>query len=165
MKNVFNECNCATFLDHVSQYFPEITPWVHWCYSQPAELQFGNKCILFSTGVQQGDPLGPLLLSLVLVQLLNSTSFDDTCLLCLSYLDDGTFIGSRSSLRTVFSGFADLAPHFGLHINFSKCELRGGWTRSRELQRATKINYAKSVFWGRQSTDLSIRQSNIVVLL
>ena len=87
MKNVFNECNCASFLEHVSEDFPKITPWVHWCYSQPAELQFGNKHILASTGVQRGDPLGPSLFSLVSVHFLDSTSFDDTCFLRLWYLD------------------------------------------------------------------------------
>jgi len=47
----------------VSEDFPEIAPWVHWCYSQPAELLFRNRHILASAGVQQGDPLGPLLFS------------------------------------------------------------------------------------------------------
>ena len=79
--------------------------------------------ILASTGVQQGDPLDPLLFSLVLTQFLGPTSFDDACLLSLWYLDDGTFIGPRSSLRTIFSCFAEFGPRFGLHINFSKCEL------------------------------------------
>ena len=34
---------------------------VKWCYSQPAELRFGSRRIMASSGVQQGDPLGPLL--------------------------------------------------------------------------------------------------------
>jgi len=123
MKNAFNECNRTSFLDRVSEDFPEIAPWVHWCYSQPAELRFGNRRILASTGVQQGDPLGPLLFSLVLVQFLNSNPLDEACLLSLWYLDDGTFIGSRSSLQALLSCFAKFGPHFGLHINPSKCEL------------------------------------------
>ena len=93
MKNAFNECNRSAFLDGVCKEFPEISPWVYWCYSQPAELRFGHRRILASTGVQQGDPLGPLLFSLVLVQFLRSISFSETCLLNLWYLDDGTFQG------------------------------------------------------------------------
>ena len=87
-----NECNRSAFLDGVCKEFPEISPWVYWCYSQPAELRFGHRHILASTGVQQGDPLGPLLFSLVLVQFLCSISFSETCLLNLWYLDDGTFM-------------------------------------------------------------------------
>ena len=52
MKNAFNECNRTSFLDRVSEDFPEIAPWVYWCYSQPAELRFGYRSILASTGVQ-----------------------------------------------------------------------------------------------------------------
>ena len=32
------------------------------------------------------------------------------------------------------------------HTESTMMHIRGGWTRSREPQRATKINYAKSVF-------------------
>ena len=55
--DAFNECNCTSFLDCVSEDFPEIAPWVYWCYSQPTELRFGNRCILTSTGVQKGISL------------------------------------------------------------------------------------------------------------
>ena len=87
------------------------------------ELRFGHHCILASTGVQQGDPLGPLLFSLVLLQFLDLTSVRNSCFLNLWYLDDGTFIGSRSSLLALLSCFAHSGLSFGLHINLSKCEL------------------------------------------
>ena len=96
---------------------------MYWCYSQPAELRFGHRRILASTGVQQGDPLGPLLFSLVLVQFLRFISFSETCLLNLWYLDDGTFIGTRSCLHALLSHFTESGPSFGLYINLSKCEL------------------------------------------
>ena len=47
----------------------------------------------------------------------------ENCLLSLWYLDDGTFIGSRSSLLALLSCFTQSGPSFGLHINLSKCEL------------------------------------------
>ena len=119
---LMNQCSRTAFLDRVSKDFLEISHWVHWCYSQPAELRFGHRRILASTGVQQGDPLGPLLFSLVLLQFLDSTSASERCLLSLWYLDDGTFIGSRSALLSLLSCFAHSGPSFGLHINLSKCE-------------------------------------------
>ena len=43
MRNAFNECDHSAFFAHVTEDFPEISAWVKWCYSQPAELCFGNR--------------------------------------------------------------------------------------------------------------------------
>jgi len=56
MKNAFNEWNRSAFFSRIDDEFPEISAWVKWCYSQPAELRFGSQCIHASSGVQQGDP-------------------------------------------------------------------------------------------------------------
>jgi len=50
MKNAFNECDCSAFFSRVTEDFPEISAWVKWCYSQPAELCFGNRRLLPSSG-------------------------------------------------------------------------------------------------------------------
>ena len=83
MKNAFNECSRTAFLSRVYKDFPEISRWVYWCYNQPVELRFGHRRILASTGVQQGDPLGPLLFSSVLLQFLGSNPVSENCLLSL----------------------------------------------------------------------------------
>jgi len=114
IKNAFNECNRTSFLDRVSEDFPEIAPWVHWCYSQPAELHTSETY----SGIYRcsaGDLLDPLLFSLVLVQFLNPNPLDEACLLSLWYLDDGFFIVSRSSLHTLLSYFYKFGPHVGLN--------------------------------------------------
>jgi len=100
---------------------PEISAWVKCCYSQPTEPCFGSRCILASSGVQQGDPLGPLLISLVLQ--LNFTDFVKLAKVHLWYLDDGTFISSKCSLLKLLDSFSVHGPQFGLHLNLSKCEL------------------------------------------
>ena len=123
MKNAFNDCNHTSFHDRVAKNFPEIAPWVYWCYCQPAELRFGRRHILASTGGQQGDPLDPLLFSFVLVQFLGSTSFANTCSLSLWCLTMVPFIGPRSLLHDILSCFAKFGPRFSLHINLSMCEL------------------------------------------
>jgi hypothetical protein len=69
-KNAFNEVNRNYFLHEVQLKYPKIYPWVVFCYSIEAPLFFENHIISASTGVQQGDPLGPLLFSLVLHPLL-----------------------------------------------------------------------------------------------
>ena len=57
------------------------------------------------------------------MQFLRSISFSETCLLNLWYLDDGTFIGTRSCLHVLLSHFTESGPSFSLYINLSKCEL------------------------------------------
>ena len=67
--DAFNECDRSVFLEKVKACLPELYGWAQWCYTFPAELHFGRRRILSLSGVQQGDPLGPLLLSLVLTSL------------------------------------------------------------------------------------------------
>ena len=69
MRNAFNECDRSVFLEKVKTCLPELFGWAQWCYTFPAELRFGRRRILSLSGVQQGDPLGPLLFSLVLTSL------------------------------------------------------------------------------------------------
>ena len=110
MKNAFNECNRTSFLAKVLECFPEISAWMQWCYTQPAELRFGDQRILAAAGVQQGDPLGPLLFSLVVLDFVQSVSLHRSTCLSLWYLDDGTFIGPRSSLNSLLSTFSQDGP-------------------------------------------------------
>ena len=121
MKNaLMNAAELPSLLKCMSECFPGISAWTHWCYAQPTELRFGDQHILASAGVQQEDPLGPLLFSLVL---LNLQDLHSSVCISLWYLDDGTFIGPRSSLTTLLTLFSQDGPAFGLHLNLAKCEI------------------------------------------
>ena len=45
----------------VGKLAPDILPFIHSDYSSPSSLYCGNDILQSSKGVQQGDPLGPLL--------------------------------------------------------------------------------------------------------
>ena len=60
-------------------------------------------------GVQQGDPLGPLLFSLVLADLLDQISIPGI-MLSVWYLDDGTIVGSCSAILEFLSRVETLGP-------------------------------------------------------
>ena len=73
-------------------------------------LCVGLQCILASSGVQQGYPLGPLLFSLVLMQFIDHVKLHDLVAFHIWYLDDGTFISSRSSLLQLMDTFTSHGP-------------------------------------------------------
>ncbi|GKB91303.1 hypothetical protein Tco_0963575 [Tanacetum coccineum] len=95
-------------LEEVRLRCPAISRWVEFCYSSPARLYYGEHSLWSCQGVQQGDPLGPLLFSLVLHPLI--CKIRDSFNLCLQawYLDDGTIVGDtlvvdpRSRLEGIF---------------------------------------------------------------
>ena len=98
MQNVFNECDRLTFLRRLHSSFPELVAWVHWCYHCQGELCFGPHPLKSSAGVQQGDPLGPILFSLVLLELQDTVGPIEGLDLSVWYLDDGTFIGTQTAV-------------------------------------------------------------------
>ena len=117
-RNAFNSIHRDSMLDAVRDMAPEIYPFVHSTYSSPSSLFWGDKSLPSAEGVQQGDPLGPLLFCLSLhhygVQLSSE--------LCVMFLDDITLGGTTEmileDLKTIESAF-----EIGLQLNNGKSEI------------------------------------------
>ena len=124
--NAFNMVSKQAVLNECATFFPELLPWVSWCYGSHSSLWHLMGQVSSQSGVQQGDPLGPMLFALVLHKLVTSIEVDDDCLhLILEawYLDDGVLAGERSTVIHALHLIEELGPHLGLHMNLSKCEL------------------------------------------
>jgi hypothetical protein len=102
---------------------------VEYCYCDSAYLFFGTCLLLSAAGVQQGDPLGPLLFSLVLHPLaLKIQKEFPNLLLNVWYLDDGCIVGDVNEVYEVFQLLQVEGPARGLHLNVKKNEI---WWPSR----------------------------------
>ena len=126
MRNAFNIVSRQAVLDECATFFPELLPWVSWCYGTHPLLWHSLGQISSESGVQQGDPLGPLLFALVLQKLVSSLDADEECaeiLLQAWYLDDGALAGTRSAVLRALHVIEELGPALGLHVNLAKCEM------------------------------------------
>ena len=111
MTNAFNECSRQSFLHRLHKELRDLFSWTLWSYQCAGELRFGSHHVLSKAGVQQRDPLGPLLFSLVVLDLLDEIANDvSNLLLQMWYLDDGTFIGSRESISSLLSALQSNGP-------------------------------------------------------
>eukprot|EP00731_Ephydatia_muelleri_P037436 Em0470g2a len=124
--NAFNLVSRHALLSECSTHFPELLPWVSWCYSRHPVLWHTLGNLTSQSGVQQGDPLGPLLFSLVLNVVVKAIATHPECSdlsYHVWYLDDGVLAGPSLHVRKALSLLIELGPPLGLHVNIKKCEV------------------------------------------
>ena len=117
MKNAFNMDPRQAFPSECSTHFPELLPWASWCYSQHPILWHPLGYLHSEQGVQQGDPLGPLLFSLVMNILVPEITSNGVCADLSDdawYLDEGALVGPRSAVFRALPIIQELGPSLGL---------------------------------------------------
>ena len=126
LHNAFNWVSRQAVLDACSLHFPQLLQWSSWCYGQHPTLWHPFGTISSEIGVQQGDPLGPLLFCLVLQQVVSAIMENADCASLLFhkwYINDGVVAGLTAAIDCVLAIIQDLGPPLGLYINTAKCEL------------------------------------------
>ena len=98
---------------------PSIYSYVNAAYGSQSVLRFGQYRIASAAGVQQGDPLGPLLFALS-IRLLSHESIAP---FSIWYLDDATIGGNGTEVIAEVARIKQGASEIGLELNSLKCEL------------------------------------------
>ena len=94
----------------------DLFPFVYFAYCSTSLLFRGDKTLESAEGVQQGDPLGPLLFCLSVHHLIEQLTSDSK----LFYLDDGSSGDSCEDVLRDFKNADKTAGDFGLQLNRSK---------------------------------------------
>lgn len=119
MANAFNSIRRDKILHLVKERVPCLFPMAWQAYGKATPLFFADQEIQSCEGVQQGDPLGPFLFSLGILDPIKACESE----LTLFYLDDGTLGGDFQTVLSDLSHIVESASALGLKINMSKCEL------------------------------------------
>ena len=122
LSNAFNSLHRSAILDAIASRVPHLYRYCFSAYSAPSSLIFGDFEISSEEGIQQGDPLGPLLFCLCLQPILEQIIAP----LRIGYMDDLTFGGPAPMVAQAVEDIQTLGEPLGLKLNPSKCEIING---------------------------------------
>ena len=122
LKNAFNTVRREAVLKAVSG--TPVSQYSQWAYGSYTQLRFGNFSLISSSGVQQGDPAGPLLFAMTLGAALSTARQEfSNGVADLWYADDGYLVGPEEHICTALNTLEPHLAFIGLSINQKKCSL------------------------------------------
>jgi len=100
-------------MEAVAENRPELMAYVSSSYECPTSLAFGDFTLSSNKGVQQGNPLGPLLFSMALDKALKLPKCD----MVAAYLDDVVLGGMVEALGVELPKFSAAALAIGFNTS------------------------------------------------
>eukprot|EP00731_Ephydatia_muelleri_P001661 Em0001g1661a len=126
LRRLVGKCLCSMLKSKAAEFFDPLQRGVA-CAAGAEKIAHGLRGCMDENwqaeGVQQGDPLGPLLFSLVLNVVVKAIATHPECSdlsYHVWYLDDGVLAGPSLHVRKALSLLIELGPPLGLHVNIKK---------------------------------------------
>ncbi|XP_055353423.1 uncharacterized protein LOC129599259 [Paramacrobiotus metropolitanus] len=128
-RNAFNTLRRDTLLTAVHANFPACYRYIWQSYRYPSYLSCGPSQLSSETGVQQGDPYGPLGYGLGTLPLFENLDCD----IAVGFLDDVTLAGQADKVIAAIRAIIARGFKLGLELNLGKCEIYsiGSFTADR----------------------------------
>jgi len=134
--NAFNSVERSHILSEAAKLQIPGLNFIKNSYFFNSKLMFNDHIISSERGVQQGDPLGPVLFCIAIHPIVNMLK----CPLNLWYMDDGCLGGTENEVLNDFNTLVTESNKIGLSINKSKCEIFNSTTTNHDFLKLTKTN-------------------------
>lgn len=122
--NAFNSISRGAIGAEISTHLPELRAYLQWSYGRAASLFVRTEHVVDATsGVRQGDPLGPLFFAMALQPVLREVATKEPQVDIVAYLDDVSLIGPRERVEAALLLLTELARRIGLRVNAMKSRL------------------------------------------
>ena len=118
-RNAFNTIQRDKMIGAVREHIPDLLPFIHSAYSSPSILLWNDVQVHSAEEIQQGDPIGPMLFSLTIHDLVSSLTSEFS----VFYLDDGTIGGNLDDITADLKRIEEQGQDLGLYLNVEKSEL------------------------------------------
>jgi hypothetical protein len=127
--NAYNTVDRRAMVEAVSGRCPELAGWASWTLGCRAILAAGEGQVECANGVQQGDPMSPLIFSITMAEIASVLEVHFKSkgkpLEQQWYLDDGLFLLKTADVPELFNVLHSTAGSMGLALNRSKSEILG----------------------------------------
>lgn len=122
LRNAFNSVSREAVLN--ASRDTALAAYTQWAYGLASRLRYGDHIINSCSGVQQGDPVGPVLFAIAIAPVLQTARLNfPNEVIDLWYADDGCLLGRAADLLTAYRTLEPLFAAINLSINSNKCAL------------------------------------------